>query len=288
VFTDYGKAFPLTLNWPDRRPIGSIFLASSDVTWPKNPRGWFGNDKVDIISAAGKEDFRNRLFALADNTIKILREMNAQGAITWDLEGEEYAHSVNYIGDPRVLKTIAPEMDAIADEYFAKFRNAGFRVGLSVRPQKLQTNHGKMEQISVKDPIPLLIEKIRYAKNRWGITLAYIDSNVNASDPTPIAAGELKRVAEAFPDVLLIPEHSNYQYYSFSAPYKELRQGYTSTPDIVRLVYPKAFTMISTADGLLDFHHDALTGGIRNGDSVIYRSWYPDPQNEIVKSLFSR
>lgn len=286
IYTEYATAFPLKLDWQDRRPIGSVFLASSDVTWPKNPRGWFGNSKIDVTTPAGKEDFRAKIFSLADNTLNILREMNAQGVITWDVEGQEFAHSVSYIGDPRLVKTLAPEMDAVADDYFAKLRNAGFKVGISVRPQQFRTAQGKPEQTPVDEPAKLLIEKIRYAKERWGISLVYIDSNVNAHDPNPIDAQQLAEVAAAFPDVLLIPEHSSFQYYAFSAPYKELRQGYTSTPEVVRLAYPKAFTVISTADGLLDHNREALVKSIKRGDSVIYRSWYPDPQNEHVKSLF--
>ena len=56
----------------------------------------------------------------------------------------------------------------------------------------------------------MMIDKIRYAKDRWGISFAYIDSNtVSEKDPNPVDATAMAKVAAAFPDVLLIPEYSN-------------------------------------------------------------------------------
>ena len=95
-------------------------------------------------------------------------------------------------------------------------------------------------------------------------------------------------VAAAFPDVLLIPEHSNLRYHSFSAPFRELRQGYVSTPPAVHAAYPKAFTVIYTADGPLDMYHKLLQAAVTRGDDLMYRTWYADPQNEKVKSLMKR
>ena len=51
--------------------------------------------------------------------------MNAQGMITWDIEGQEYPHATSYIGDPRKVSLLAPEMEPMADAYFAKFRRGG-------------------------------------------------------------------------------------------------------------------------------------------------------------------
>jgi hypothetical protein len=117
--------------------------------------------------------------------------------------------------------------------------------------------------------------------------MAYIDSNTNLKDSNPTDAAIIEKVARAFPDVLLIPEHSNLRYYSFSAPFREMRQGYVSTSDTVRIAYPSAFTVIYTADGPLDLYHKLLADAVKRGDSLMYRTWYRDPQNEKVKSLVS-
>ena len=33
--------------------------------------------------------------------------MNAQGMITWDIEGQQFRHATTYIGDPRLVETLA-------------------------------------------------------------------------------------------------------------------------------------------------------------------------------------
>jgi hypothetical protein len=289
VYQKYAQAFPARLNWPDRRPIGEVFLASAATNWPKNPRGWLADERVDITTPEGRADFRNRILKLADATVTILRDMNAQGAITWDIEGQEYAQAVGYMGDPRLCSKLAPEMAGVAEEYFKKFRDAGFRVGVCVRPQQLKfLSDKKPTQDTVADPAKVLMDKIKFAKERWGATIIYLGSNVNPGDPNPLDAQVLQKIVTAFPDILLIPEHSNFRYYAYAAPYKELRQGYTSTDEAVRAAYPNAFTFISTVDGPLDYQRKTLTAAVKRGDSVIYRSWYPDPQNEKVKALFRR
>ena len=66
--------------------------------------------KIDITTDKGKAAFRAALLKLADNSIKVLKDTNAQGMITWDPEGEEFSESC-YYGDPRLVPTLAPEME---------------------------------------------------------------------------------------------------------------------------------------------------------------------------------
>lgn len=290
LYKRFRDTFPNQLKWSDRRPIGAIFLATAGLNDPNNPQGWFGDSHLNIKTPSGKADFRQRLMVLADSAIAIMKSMNAQGAITWDIEGQKFANLVSYLGDPRIVNDVAPEMADAADEYFQRFRNAGLRVGITVRPQQLTlspSDKGAVQTAS-PDPTQLLIDKIAYAKNRWGITMAYVYSNVNATDGNPMDPAVIQKVAAAFPDVLLIPEHSNLRYYAYSVPYKELRRGETSTSADVRGVYPDSFSLIYTADGPLDLYHKSLVKAVQQGDSVMFRTWYADPQNEKVKSLFAK
>lgn len=284
------EVFPPQLNWPDRRPIGAIFLATDSQSWVANPRGWFGDAHVNVMTPSGVAEFRQRMLNLANTAIGVMRDMNAQGTIIWDVEGQQFPHGTTYIGDPRMLGVLAPEMDGVADEFFARFRAAGLRTGITVRPQLLRLSADKKtaNQTTVADPTDLLIEKIAYAKTRWGVSLIYIDSNTNAADPNPLDVAIIQRVAAAFPDCLLIPEHSNLRYFAYSAPSVELRHGIVSTPDSVRAAYPKAFSVIYTADGPLDLDHDALKAAVKRGDSLMYRTWFADPQNEKVKAIYNQ
>jgi len=289
IYKKFGQVYPARLNWPDRRPIGAIFLASSGETTENNPRAWFNDHNLNINTPSGCAEFRRRILAIADGAVTIMKDMNAQGALTWDIEGQEFTH-VNYVGDPRMLNEIAPEMASVADEYFARFRNANLRVGICVRPQQLKLSTDKKDatQVSLADPTQLLIDKIAYAKKRWGASIVYIDSNINSYDSNPMDVRVLEKVSAAFPDILLVPEHSNLQYYAYSAPYRELRAGFTGTPRTILDTYPKAFTLIYTADGLIDYYHKDLARAVKNGDTLMYRTWWRDPQNDKVKGLSTR
>jgi hypothetical protein len=288
IYKKFSQTFPAQLRWTDHRPIGAVSLASVAQEWPHNPRGWFGDTNSDYVTPAGRAKLRERILSTADGAIEIMRQMDAQGAVTWDLEGQQFSHAIGYVGDPRMLSAIAPEMDEIADEYIERFHRAGLRTGLLIRPQAFKLSDDKKTgtQDATADPAQLLIDKIAYAKKRWGVSLIYIDSNINPKDPNPIDTAIIQKVAATFPDCLLIPEHSTLRYYAYSAPYKELRLGFVSTPEMVRETYPDAFTSIYTADGPLDLYHDDLAAAVKHGDSVIYRTWYADPQNEKIKTLY--
>jgi hypothetical protein len=286
----FAETFPSQLNWPDRRAVGAMFLATAGQNWPTNPRGWFNDSHVNVLTPSGRQEFRNRLLTWVETSIEIMRDMNAQGVITWDPEGQEFAPGTSFVGDPRLVDTLAPEMAEVADEYFSRFRAAGLRVGITIRPQSLKIAADKKSgsQMPVDDPTQLMIDKVSYAKKRWGITMIYIDSNINSTDPNPLDASIIQKLTAAFPDCLFIPEHSSLQYYAYSAPYQEVVKGLISTPDLVRATYPHAFSLIYTGDGLLDLYRTGLSAAVKHGDVLMYRTWYSDPQNEKVKALYKQ
>ena len=287
----FAAAYPFQLQWPDRRPIGYLMLSSTvpHPTGGLNPRGWFNNDAaVDVMTDAGRAALRTRLMDYADSSIKILKAMNAQGAITWDIEGQEYPHATSYIGDPRLVKTLAPEMDPLADAYFAKFRAAGLRIGVCVRPQQFTRANGQQDVSDPAQIVKLLLAKITYAHTRWGCTLFYVDSN---GDPNvPFDAAIFQQVAQALAkqhiNVLLMPEQQNTRYYAYTAPYDELRGGVASTPADVRRVYPQAFEVINVADGPLDARRAELVQAVKSGDILLFRAWFNDTYNAQVKSIY--
>jgi len=291
VYEEFAAKYPLKLNWRDRRPIAALFLSNSDphLHSSSNPRGWFKDPKgVDVITGAGRSKFRARLLKYAEDSIGISKAMNAQGMIVWDLEGEEFPHPLSYLGDPRALP---PEMEEAADEFFRKFSEAGLRTGITVRPQSLAPSpynsaaNGKTPvQVQTLDPAVTLINKIGYAKKRWGCTLFYIDSN---GDPNvPFDALSFKRVADAHPDVLLIPEHKNTLYYAYTAPYQSLRQGITATPSTIRTVYPNAFSVIYAADGPVGERRKDLVAAVKRGDVLMFYGSFDNPNNVEIRSIY--
>jgi hypothetical protein len=284
----FTAAFPSRLSWNDRRPIGALFFARAAAGWPKNPRGWFNDAAIDVTNPAGVRAFHRHLLAYADRSIVILRRMNAQGIIAWDIEGDEFPHAITYIGDPRLAEELAPEVRGVIDLFFQKFRDAGFRTGFTIRPQRLVRTAERVDQVEVDDPAQQLIEKIDYARKRWGATLFYIDSN---GDPNlPLDAAAMERVAAANPDVLLIPESENLRYYATTAPYNQLNMGFHRTPSRVKRAYPSAFNVITVNDERdVNANLATLIDSVRSGNILLFRGWMDEAVNKtLLREVLSR
>ena len=269
VLERYAGKYPFQVNWKDRRPIGAIFLAGPQINVASNPRRWILNfGEIDVTNDKGKAAFRAALLKLADNSVQVLKDIGAQGMITWDPEGEEFPGAC-YYGNPRLVPTLAPEMEfkndgakSAIDEYFEKFRAAGLKVGVCIRPQQIAMIDGKPVHQDADDDhaAEVLLERIGYAKQRWGCTLFYVDSTTTA-----VIGGRsyypdvFKAVADAHPDVLLIPENESMRYFAYSAPLNSyVHHKITSTPVGARLVYPKAFSVLMAPEGDRPEDHDAL------------------------------
>jgi hypothetical protein len=295
VLEQYAGKYPFQINWKDRRPIGAIFLASSGTNVATNPRRWIINEgKIDITTNQGKAAFRDALLKLADASIKVLKDANAQGMITWDPEGQEFLESC-YYGDPRQTPVLAPETEfkgdqgmTAMDEYFDKFRRAGLRVGVCLRPQQITMVNGKPVQGAANNQhaAEVLKEKLAYAKKRWGCTLFYIDSTVVVTGEA-LDTDVFKAVADAYPDVLLIPENESMRYFAYSAPLNSYaHHKITSTPVGARIVYPKAFSVLLASDGDQPEDHDALVAAVRNGDILVFNGWYNHEGVGKIKKLY--
>ena len=294
LYQRYAEAYPFQVQWSDRRPIGALFLGSAGIHPSTNPRGWFNNaTDVDITTPAGKEAFRVRLLAYADSSIKVLKELNSQGMVTWDPEGMEFGQST-YYGDPRLVSILAPEMEykgssptASIDAYFKKFTDAGLKVGLCIRPQQIRMVNGLPVQEESSDQAKTLKDKITYALKRWGVKLFYIDSTVDRNGPYDPAI--IKSVADTFPDVLLMPEHQSARYYAYSAPFESfLHHGVTSTSAALRVVYPGAFIVNYAADGDLEAKKDVFLDALRRGDILMTHGWYDARNNAKIKALYKQ
>ena len=295
VLERYAKKYPFEVNWKDRRPIGAIFLAGPQINVAGNPRRWTMNfGEIDITNDKGKAAFRAALLKVADNSVQVLRDTGAQGMITWDPEGEEFPGAC-YYGDPRLVPSFAPEMEfkndgakSVIDEYFEKFRTAGLKVGVCIRPQQIAMVDGKPVHQAAEDEnaVQILRERIAYAKQRWGCTLFYVDSTATVSGS--LNPDVFKAVAEAFPDVLLIPENESMRYFAYSAPLNSyVHHKITSTPVGARLVYPNAFSVLMAPEGDRPEDHSALLNAVRRGDILLFNGWYMNDGAEKIKKLYS-
>jgi len=294
VLERYANKYPFQVTWKDHRPIGAIFLAGPQINVASNPRRWTMNfGEIDITNDKGKAAFRAALLKLADNSVQVLKDTGAQGMITWDPEGEQFIGEV-YYGDPRLVPTLAPEMEfkndgakSTIDEYFEKFRAAGLKVGVCIRPQQITIVNGRPVHLAAEDEqaVHILRERIAYAKQRWGCTLFYVDSTATAF--TWINPDVFKTVADTYPDVLLIPENESMRYFAYSAPLNSyMHHKIPSTPVGARLVYQKAFSVLMAPDGDRPEDHDTLVSAVRRGDILLFNSWYMNEGAIKIKKIY--
>ncbi len=295
ILDAYVKANPAVLDWPDRRPIGKVFLASGGNGPDQlrtNPNRWFMNAKdVDVSTDAGRQAFRERLLKYADGAVLALKHQDAQGGITWDPEGQRTGHT--FYGDPRIIQWIAPEMEyrgsqelATIDAYFRKYADAGLRHGLCVRPQRVRPSGDYWIQDELKSGAERVAEldaRIGYACKRWGSTLIYIDSDY------AITAREYRDLHARYPKVLLIPEWEQPLHYAYTAPLQSLfHHGVTGTPASVRELYPKAFivNMVDNLPQLSAAVQAQVREAVRAGDVPMVNAWYVHAGTDAVRALY--
>jgi hypothetical protein len=294
VLERYARKYPFQLSWTDRRPIGAIFLAGAQINSATNPRRWsFNAGNIDVSTEEGRRSFREALLRLADYSISVLKRTNAQGMITWDPEGEEFLGAC-YYGDSSLVSRLAPEMElkgssenSVIDEYFEKFRAAGLKVGVCIRPQQILMVDNKPVHQAVDDEHApqVLKDRIAYAKKRWGCTLFYVDSTATVTGS--LDPDVFKKVADAYPNVLLIPENESMRYFAYSAPLNSyVHHKITSTPAGARMVYPKAFSVLMAAEGDRPEDHAALVDAVRRGDILLFNCLYNDAGAEKIKKLY--
>jgi hypothetical protein len=322
LFEAFARRYPVMENiraWSDRRPIAQVFfVGTNDTNGGRNPRKWFGaDDRVDVTTPAGVKRFQSLVFERARAALARMKEMNAQGVITWDMEGAEFP-AATYMGDPAKVvtddpaKSVAPEMEGIVDRYFKMYRDAGYRVGVTIRPQEVMIERdgsGRILQAWEDDdgwhwktapPADIqafwqreLEAKIRFARQRWGATLFYIDSN---GDPgSPVSFLVMRNLAAEFPDVLLIPEQSTMGYYSAAAPYRQLNMlaPWNIMSPVVRRTWvdgdgkSPCFSVINPTIESMRGAWPQLVDEVRKGDILFFRAWYDAPELDAIRKAYA-
>jgi hypothetical protein len=291
--------------WADRRPVARLFISQNQFRTAANPDGYLNKD-VNVTTDDGKAAFRTNLLAYADRCIGIMKEMDAQGVIVWDLEGYSAPGCV-YLGDPRLLPAYAPAMDAVADEFFRKFRDAGLKTGLTIRPIRVFpitgaesiAKWGKWGYVLYDDQKDDVVKeisgRIAYAKRRWGCTLFYMDSNGYESwengkkKGVTIPAAMLQQLREQHPEVLILPEHPTPGGLEWAGQYAELRLGSKGTSAAERQKYPGAMSVLAVGgptEESVFANWDAVADSVARGDALFFDGWYPSVGNRMVKELY--
>lgn len=284
---------PMSITWIDRRPITAIHVASDLRRSATNPAGWLFDPSIDINDAPA---LKARFMAWADSSIAVMKELNAQGMVVWNIDGARFG---SFLGCPDQAIEINPEIGGYADEFFARFRAQRFKVGVCIRPGEFDKSTGKL--IPAADPYASLLRKAAFARTRWKCTLFYVDSNVLLAPGTDqvvsiLPSAIFARLHRALPDCLFLPEHEkvwgngsvDIGYYQGTAPYQELRGGDTGTPAIARAAVPGAFSVLNISDGDVAGNLAALQAAVAKGDILMMNGWWRNGvEVDAIKSAYT-
>ncbi len=375
----WGRYNKREASWTDRRPIGAFFACPDSVTSAKNPNGWFKDPAgVDTTTPEGRQAFAKRLLARIDDNIAILKQAGAQGVIWWDLEGMRQPQPLSWIGDPRVLdpkhphhQAFAPELDTpveyngetmpVVDACFRKWKDAGFKTGVTIRPQVLtyarpvpvegvrarveaakaqvaaaiaklkearedpdadpdmnlaaeaaegavkkrqaelaraeadlrtaesgSQPNGQSYENGGKETLP----KAKYARDRWGCTLFYLDSISGV-----FGYWAMDEAARALQDCLFLPEWATARSFRCSAQLSitgltGYRQG---VPREIQAAWPDAFCAMFHLDypGIAAGKNEAartdLVTAVKRGNLPVFDSFYQNTDAlTVIQDVYRR
>ncbi len=315
AYASFASTYPSQMTWTDKRIIGTAYLASSpagtgDITqpggYPTNPRRYFNDPSVDMTTPAGLKAFQDRMLAQATANAANAASLNAQGVVTWDIEGEQYPQTTSYVCSPDQIAAVAPEMESaildvnspyfgqkLDDAYFKIMTHAGLRVGLCLRPQAFTlAANGTASQVYLTGNSAIIANleaKARYANTRWGATFFYVDSTVDVNGGT-LDPAIFQQLITDLPAFLFIPEESTPRYYAYSAPfYSFIFHTTTGTPASTYVYYPNAFGANLVNDvsaSTLATYQAQLTQAVKAGDILMGHADYWQANDPTLVAIY--
>jgi hypothetical protein len=142
-------------------------------------------------------------------------------------------------------------------------------------------------QANVADPGAVLKAKMQYAKNRWGASLFYVDSDLSWDGGVTSATG-FQDLLTSFPDALIFPEWANTRHYAYGMPYLDSTLNRTQAPSNVGYVYPDAVGLVNVpGDAGIAASFNALVQAVRNGNILLFGGWYKHPANDAVIQIYA-
>lgn len=222
----------------------------------------------------------------ASTCIKVMKAKNCQGFILWDESIEPDAQ--HYWGDPRIQDpTFAP----YAKTWFQIFIKAGLKTGVCLRPGLLMPNAlGGYDRALPVDYSTDLNAKAVYARDNFGCSLFYVDSNLNPSGGAihPSWLDALQLFGWDLSKNLFICEYCDpvpwqqppfraNDYFDKAMRYRTYSQ--IPTPLDVDPARPSVLGVLPTYD---PSRHDDLVKWIKAGGILMTYGWFDDG-DQVVK-----
>jgi len=321
----YRSSYPYVQNYPDRRAWAEWYTADHVNATSSNPRGYWQDSALDAgdpvaFEAAMQAKLNGLLSTMAALTPK------PQGVIIWDIEGQEFDHAMTYIGDPSLMPTISPEMDAVADSIVNQIKDAGYKVGFTLRPMKILTGTS-LPGTCVASPKDVFVDtdatfpdrgyrcdttntwtqtaltdqtaltsvsavldnmrpKISYAVNRWGASVFYVDSTVNVGG-SPMTTEVWRTLQSEYPGVAFFPENDRFTTLASAAPFNQARFSLYGPSSAQRLLYPSGYGFVNVQDWNAVDGYSTMLSGVAQGDVLSYNGWYANQSQTDAIALYT-
>ncbi|MBF0246061.1 MAG: cadherin-like domain-containing protein [Planctomycetes bacterium] len=241
--------------------------------------------------------------AEVDTTISVCKEVDAQGLIWWDLEGHRYPQpQVSYVGDPRIMdpdhpqhESFIPELDTLVnhknktmrlvDACFAKWKDAGLEVGLTLRPDSLIFNKQGHPVGREKGPDLGTAPKAAYAYKRWGCKIFYIDSI-----STQFGYWEIKDIMKEVPGALIMPEWATPRTFRCSAQfsYTNFTGFHRGVPPEIQAAWPDAFIGMANVNWDDEKSREDLLHAVGRGNLPIFDCHYRSSAIPVIKGIYAK
>lgn len=231
----------------DRRPLIGIPLASG--SFPRNPLGWFNDPDFDADDRAA---LHARLLDLADRVNAAARRLDAGGVIVWSLEG--WREDLTFPGEPRRLPELAPDVDGVADAFFARLASGGLATGVVLKPGTVGRRGHRWTIVADGDDAATLADKVAYARRRWGCTRFFYGYNLTPAGQAAASAGQeptadqilpwrpLARLLAEQADLRIHPEYATPLGWGLAPVWR--RPDQLPIPSEVRMLWPEAAALV--------------------------------------------
>lgn len=285
IYKAFAEAHPSVLDWPDRRPVNRLFFRGGA---PKEEIiAYYRDPENNPKPKGGDEKKQEGILDGVRRGVAAAKQIGAQGIIIWNIEGGSFPHPTTYIGDPRLVDIFNPDFDAVADEAFKIITDAGLHAGVCIRPtqivyqpEKDTVGHRFTPVLETYDEEPFVNQlgaKIKYARDRWGCQIFYVDTNFVWRPRGPekkwsagmIQAEVWRKLLKRFPDILIIPEFGYPQYFASVGVYKEYDMGFRGAGPALRRIYPGAFHVAVIEDADPHEQFDLMVRNVREGDALM-------------------
>jgi hypothetical protein len=252
-------------------PLSYDILGDKSYVTPTNPRGWNPN-----LWGTGPGNLNVALIQRAAQNITLMKTYGSTGIIFWDADGG-YGQAVAgaYYGVLTELNQMEPEMVAPLHAMCGMYHQANLDVGFLLRAEDWTIVNGVITAgVFSTNLFDTFAPQVEYAINNYGASMFYLDS-VPEGGPGNSVVNQYQQLAQAFPNVLFIPERLEDAGFKWASSFGNGAVGYAGTPSSARALTPSATSYVWPSMTIANQSPAAINS---RGDHCLLPAWYNSPE----------